>query len=510
MDVTSRRRFLQMSGVAGAGVLASPILGCGDDAAGDGGVDAAPAPAFPVPPLDDGELVGGVRLFRLRLQSGSVEWVAGFPTATYGVNGAFLGPTLHFRRGERVRLEVSNALGETTTLHSHGLQLPAASDGGPYQTIAAGATWVTEFDVVQPAMTAWYHPHQMDATARHVYMGLAGVILVADDAPGVELPSTYGVDDLPLVIQDRRLAADGTHPYSPGRAPSMHDLMAGMRGETMLVNGVRQLRGVVPRGLVRLRLLNGSNARAYQLGFVDGRTFVQVAGDGGLLAAPVTATRVLLSPGERAEVLVDFGGDVAGTTVALASFSGEVFSRLYAGTMGGNVSDTLDRTTFELVTFEVGAAPVTSLTPPATLPAIERMTADQAVRTRSIVLDMTGPSVTINGARMTSLGASVPAAINFQIPSGSVERWDVTNNSFMLHPLHIHNRHFQILDIDGVPPPVELAGWKDTVLVAPGQIVRLMLRFDGTTDAALPYMFHCHILEHEDMGMMGQFYIVEP
>lgn len=509
-EVFSRRRFLHVSGVAGAGVLALPIVGCGSEAPGEGGVDAAPAPAFPVPPLDDGELVGGVRVFRLRVQAGTVEWVSGFPTATYGVNGAFLGPALRFRRGERVRLEVTNQLDEITTLHWHGVQLPAASDGGPYQTIEPGATWVTEFDVVQPAMTAWFHPHQMERTARHVYMGIAGVIVVEDDALDVELPSTYGVDDLPLVIQDRRLAADGTHPYSPAHAPSMHDRMAGLRGEIMLVNGVRALRGVVPRGLVRLRLLNGSNARAYHLGFADGRSFVQVAGDGGLLAEPVTTNRVLLSPGERAEILVDFGGDAGGSAVALVSFSGEVFAQLFTGAMGGAVADALDRTTFEIMTFEVGAAPAAALSPPSALPPIVRMTADQAVRTRSIVLDMTGPSVTINGARMMSLGASVPAVINFQIPSGSVERWDVVNNSFMSHPLHVHDRHFQILDIDGQPPPVHLAGWKDTVLVAPGQVVRLMMRFEGTTDAAFPYMFHCHILEHEDMGMMGQFYIVDP
>ncbi|KAB2898524.1 MAG: multicopper oxidase domain-containing protein, partial [Kofleriaceae bacterium] len=473
-------------------------------------VDAAPAPAFPVPPLDEGELVDGVRVFRLRLETGSVEWVSGFPTATYGANGAFLGPSLHFRRGERVRIEVTNALEVTTTLHWHGMEVPSASDGGPYQTIAAGATWVAELDVTQRAMTAWYHPHQMHETARHVYMGIAGVIVVDDDAQAVELPSTYGVDDLPLVIQDRRFAADGTHPYSPGHTPAMHDMMAGLRGETMLVNGVRQLRGVVPRGLVRLRVLNGSNARAYNLGFGDGRSFVQIAGDGGLLAAPVTTTRMLLAPGASPPKSTSSSARSPGATVALASYSGEVFSQLFTGTMGGNVADALDRTTFELMTFEVGAAPATSLTPPTTLPPIERLTADQATVVRPIVLSMTGPSVAINGARMTELGDAVPAAINFRIPNGTVERWDVSNDSFMLHPLHLHNRHFQILDIDGQPPPIHLAGWKDTVLVAPGQVVRLMVRFDGTSNATLPYMFHCHILEHEDMGMMGQFYLVDP
>jgi len=500
-----RRGFLELCGVAGASLL--PLGGCGGGHNQEPSADVPSGNPFPLPPLDDGELVGGVRVFRLKLQTGEVEWVEGYPTATYGVNGPHLGPTLRFRKGERVRLELTNALGETTTVHWHGVEVPAKEDGGPHQTIAPGATWVSEYDVVQRAMTAWYHPHQMHMTARHVYMGIAGLIFVEDPAQAVELPSTYGVDDFPLVIQDRRLSADGTHPYSPGNSPSMHDHMVGLRGDIMMVNGARQPLGVAPRGLVRLRLLNGSNARIYNLGFADGRSFQHIASDGGLLPAPKTTTRVLLAPGERAEILVDFDADAPGAKVALQSYSGEVFATLFQGNMGNNMADDLDRKTFDIMTFEVGDPPAAKITQPAAFEPIARMVETDAVQTRTIALSMGGGTVAINGTQMTKLDA-VPAAISFQIPSGSIEMWELTNSSGMAHPLHIHNRHFQVLDIDGQPPPPELAGWKDTVIVGPGQVVRVLVQFEGTTDSEHPYMFHCHILEHEDMGMMGQFFIV--
>ena len=505
--VLDRRGFLRACGaVTTASLLPLSVTGCGGDATTTPPQVTNPGD-LPVPELLDGELDGGIRVFRLTLQTGSVEWVPGFPTATYGVNGAFLGPTLRFRRGERVRLEVTNSLAETTTLHWHGMQVPARSDGGPYITVAPGETWVTEYDVDQRALTAWYHPHQMHATARHVYMGMAGLIVVEDPAVAFALPSTYGVDDLPLVIQDRRFAADGTHPYSNGATPVMRDHMSGLRGETMLVNGAIAPTGVVPRGLVRLRVLNGSNARIYNLGFADDRMFQLIASDGGLLAAPVATNRVLLAPGERAELLVDFGSDATGAAVQLRSYSGEVFSTLYVGVMGANLSDNLDRTTFDLMTFEVGDPPATPITAPTAFDPIVRVIETDATATRTIAMSMAMGSWLLNGTRMTEIG-NVPAAINFSIPSGQTELWQVTNTSGMPHPLHLHHRQFQVLDIAGAPPPPALAGWKDTVLVPPNQQVRLVVRFEGTADAQYPYMFHCHILEHEDMGMMGQFFIV--
>ncbi len=503
-------------------VLPTSLTACGSDAggdtpdgggsSGDGGgdrSDGGTATGVPVPPQLDGDLTGNLRTFKLTLQTGTVEWIAGNPTATFGVNGPVLGPTLRFRRGERVRIEVTNTLAETTTLHWHGMQLPAKSDGGPYQTIAPGATWITEYDIVQRPMMAWYHPHQMGETARHVYMGMAGLIYVEDPAQTIDLPSTYGVDDIPLVIQDRRFAADGTHPYSPGNSPAFFDTMAGVKGDTMLVNGVIEPRGVIPKGLVRLRLINGSNSRNYNLGFSDDRSFQHIGGDGGLFASSVETKRVLLGPAERAEILVDFSADATGTALRLQSYSGEVFSALFTGNMGANLADDLDQTTFDIMTFEVGAPPAATITPPTTFDPIARMQETDAVRTRSVALAMSGGTVTINGSRMLDLD-TIPANINFSIPAGDTELWQVTNASGMAHPLHIHHRHFQVLDIDGQPPPVHLAGWKDTILVEPGQFFRLLLKFEGTPDPDFPYMFHCHILEHEDAGMMGQFYIVAP
>jgi blue copper oxidase len=503
----SRRGFLRACGV-GAATLALPACGDNASAPADSGGGGMPGD-FTVPPLDDGELEGGTRVFRLRLQTGSVEWVPGAPTATYGANGDVLGPTLHFRRGERVRLEVTNALGETSTLHWHGLQLPSRADGGPYQTIAPDTTWISEYDVIQRAMTAWYHPHQMHETARQVYMGLAGMIVVDDPADATGgLPRAYGIDDLPVIIQDKRLFADGTHPYSPGKTPGMHDHMAGLRGETMMVNGRINPRAVVPRGLVRLRLLNSSNARIYNLGFADDRSFLHVASDGGLLSAPITTTRVLIAPGERAEILVDFGGDSAGSRVVLKSYSGEVFASLFTGMMGANLTDALDRGTFDIMAFEAGADAASVTSAPGAFTPIIREPESESARTRAITLSMAQGSWRINGTLMTQLGASVPAAINFQIAAGDVEVWELSNTSGVAHPIHLHNRHFQVLTVAGQPPPPALAGWKDTVVVGPGQTVRILVRFEGTRDTEYPYMFHCHILEHEDMGMMGQFYLV--
>ena len=465
-------------------------------------------PPLPVPPMLEGELVAGVRRFRLDLQEGTMEFVTGQTTATYGVNGPYLGPTLHFRRGERVRVEVTNSLSEVTTLHWHGMELPAQSDGGPYIPIEPGATWVAEYDVIQRSLMAWYHPHQMGETARHVYMGMAGLIYLDDPADTYDLPSEYGVDDIPLVVQDRLFNADGTHPYSPGApAPARHTLLAGVKGPTMLVNGIIEPRASVPRGWVRLRILNGSNARNYNFGFSDDRSFRHIANEGGLFETAIDTNRVLLGPAERAEILVDFSGDAEGAEVGLRSYSGEVFSTLFVGGMGGGLADDLDRTTLEIMTLRVGSPPASAITPTNTFTAPDRMLESDAVRTRVLELTMRMGAVFINGERMLTT-SSVPAPINFNIPAGDTEIWEIRNASTMAHPMHIHHRHFQVLDVDGAAPPAHLMGNKDTILVEPSQVVRVILRFDGTPDPSFPYMFHCHILEHEDEGMMGQFYIV--
>jgi FtsP/CotA-like multicopper oxidase with cupredoxin domain len=371
--------------------------------------------------------------------------------------------------------------------------------------VAPGATWVTEYEVTQRPMTAWYHPHPMHQTARQVYMGLAGVIYVDEPTPPADLPSTYGVDDLPLVIQDRRFFADGTHPYSGGATVAMHDMMAGLKGQTMLVIGAVQPRGVIARGLVRLRLLNGSNARTYHLGFADGRGFRLIASDGGLPSAGHHQPR-LAGPGER----VGCWSTSRPTPPAPRSRCRLLRRGVRRSPAdGANLADGLDRATFAWRRFEVGAPLPTTIVPPPAFAPIVRMAEADAARTRALTLGMAMGAVTINGTQMTDLIA-VPAAISFDIPVGDVELWTITNTSGMPHPLHVHHRQFQVLDVDGAPPAAPLAGWKDTVMIGPGQVVRLLLSFAGVADREVPYMFHCHILEHEDHGMMGRFFLIPP
>ncbi len=216
-----------------------------------------------------------------------------------GFNGSHLGPTLRAKRGERVAVRVRNALDEASSVHWHGMHLPAAMDGGPHQTVAAGSTWTPRWTVDQPAATLWYHPHPHGATERHVRRGPAGMFLLDDeDSERLKLPKTYGVDDLPVMVQD--VTFDGAE-FDHG-----HRFLAnsGFLGERTMVNGTLDPYAEVRDERVRLRLLNASTARIYTFGFADDRPFALVGTDGGLLPEPASMDRVQLSPGERAEIVV--------------------------------------------------------------------------------------------------------------------------------------------------------------------------------------------------------------
>ncbi len=194
-----RRTLLKLAGAATVGLVVPSVLGgCNSDSVGNSDAlssdeavvaDESAVPtnlgSLPLPPKLEGDLADGIRTFKLNLQAGQMEWIAGNPTATYGINGDFLGPTLHFHRGERVRLNVTNSLDEATTIHWHGMELPAKSDGGPYQMIEPEATWISEYDIIQRPLMGWYHPHLMHKTARQVYMGMAGLIYLDDAAQSV-------------------------------------------------------------------------------------------------------------------------------------------------------------------------------------------------------------------------------------------------------------------------------------------------------------------------------------
>ncbi len=501
-----RRRFLRQAlGVGAGGLLARGGIVTGLGAlssacgGGDGSTAATPpgGASLPIPRLDTGTLQNGIRLFELTMRRGSSELVTGVRTATMGYNDDLLGPVLRMRQGESVSLRVSNTIGETSTTHWHGMHLPASMDGGPHQTIADGATWTSSFDVRNEAATLWYHPHTHGRTGFQVYQGLAGMIIVDDGhADTLGLPSDYGIDDIPLIIQDRRLNADGSLAYLTRPMDRM-----GMKGDRILANGKEHPRLAVPAQWIRLRILNGSNARIYNLGLSDGRPFEQIASDGGLLTAPVTLNRLLLAPGERAEIMIDLSRDL-GNELRLASYSSEVRSRLFAtGGMGGGPADALDDGIFDILTIAVDrAATANAAHLPASLNGLSMPT--PSAPDRLFTLEASQGVFTINGKAMDL------ARIDETITLGATEVWQITNNHGMAHPFHLHDVMFQILSRDGNPPPDNELGWKDTVLVTPGETVRLIATFSDYSDPNTPYMYHCHILEHEDNAMMGQFVVV--
>jgi FtsP/CotA-like multicopper oxidase with cupredoxin domain len=440
-----------------------------------------------IPPLAE-PTVGpdGAKEFDLRFTAGPSDLVDDGPSDTWGLNGTYLGPTVRADRGDTVRVNVTNGVDEPTTLHWHGMHLPARMDGGPHQMVEPGDTWSPEWTLDQPAATLWYHPHLHGETADHVYRGAAGMFLVDDPAAAPDLPRTYGVDDIPLIVQDKSFDGDGDLSMGAPIGSSV-----GFLGDTIVVNGTTDPHLPVTTELVRLRVLNASNARVYRLGFPDGRAFWQVASDAGLLAAPHETERLQLSPGERAEIVVAVE---PGEETVLRSFAPD----LGLGFPGERFDGGDD--TFDIVQLRAADELAPSPALPDGLAEIDAPDEPDADGTRRF--DLRGNA--INGREMDM------DRVDQVVEVGSTEIWEVTNEQSRPHSFHPHLVHFAVLDVDGEPPPPELAGWKDTVYVPPDTTIRIIARFDDHADPATPYMFHCHVLDHEDRGMMGQFVVVEP
>ncbi len=445
-------------------------------------------PAFdtplPIPPLADSEVVDGVRVFSLTAGEGQSEFVDGVTTPTWGFNGDFLGPTLRAQRGEKVAVKVTNELDETTTVHWHGMHLPAAMDGGPHQPIEAGGTWRPQWRIDQPAATLWYHPHPHGATEEHVMRGLAGMFILDDERSGASgLPSQYGVDDIPLIVQDKRLDSEGEFDLdSEGNE-------IGLLGDMVLVNGVWGAALDVTTELVRLRILNGSSARTYDFGLDDGRDFALVGTDGGLLEQPVSTDHVRLSPGERAEIVVAMA---PGTETMLRSLPPDLGQVAAPFAFGANDE-------FDVLLLRAADTLQPSPPLPARFTEIERYTEADADNTRTFEVQ----DREINGLRMDM------NRIDEVMQVDSTELWSITNRDLFPHNWHVHDVQFQVLDIDGAPPPAELNGWKDTIYLEPRREYRIMMRFEDYVDDENPYMIHCHLLLHEDEGLMSQFVVSE-
>ncbi len=433
--------------------------------------------ALPIPPLlEDRNPSSEEAEFYLKAQKSTKVFMNGIETETFGYNGDFLGPVMKVNKGEKVKVHIENSLGdEETTVHWHGLEIPGDVDGGPHQVIQPNEVVTSSFTITQPAATLWYHPHPLHKTGEQVYKGLAGLFYIEDSvSKQLNIPKTYGEDDFPIIIQDRNLGREGQLSYDLDRMSLMH----GLHGDTPLINGAFDPSLEVPKGKVRLRILNGSNARIYQLKLSGKHDFWQIASDGGFLEKPVKMNSIVLAPAERAEIIVDFSSFKEGEKMKL-----------------------FDQDT-SLINFVVGSESKDTSEIPKTLTTIQKLVPTEVTTTRTFTLQGMGHSVNINGKQM-DIGR-----IDEEIQLNTTEVWEVLNPAHhggtmagMPHPFHVHGVQFQVLERNGKEPPENERGWKDTVLLMPGEKVKIIATFKKPG----VFMYHCHILEHEDAGMMGQF-----
>jgi bilirubin oxidase len=406
---------------------------------------------------------------------GQHEFVPGVKSKTSGYNGSYLGPTIRLYQGEETQLQFVNKLGEPTNVHGHGLHVSGDIDGGETTIIYPEKLWDISLPITQEASTNWYHPHLMHTTARQVHSGLAGLYLIEDEnSLSLNLPNTYGVNDIPLVVQDRNFNNGEMLPY-----PTQQTEDSGYQS-TFIVNGTVNPEIKLPAGLIRLRLLNGANARPYEFYFSDFRPFYKIATEGGLLERPVEIYRIRMAPGERNEIIVDLSD--AQSVTMMGKFLWPEYNNFTAdfAPRGQLLQLTVDKTITN---------PDSAL--PENLNTITRHDLKNVVVKRDFELG----DMSINGKQMSH-------EVDFSVKKDDLELWRVNSDE---HPFHMHGVSFQIISQNGQKPAPEDRGWKDTVL--PLGNVELLMRFHYTASKEFPYMYHCHILEHEDMGMMGQFVV---
>jgi bilirubin oxidase len=409
-------------------------------------------------------------------------------------------------------------------------------DGGPHIPFSANTTWTPSFTITNDASTCWYHPHYHGATATQVAAGAGGFIIVRDGTEATKgLPWTYGVDDIPLAISSRTFnATTGQMVLADGT-----NSLAYAVGNTMLVNGVVKPQLTLPKQIVRLRMLNAELQRGLNLGLSDNSTFYVIGNDVGLLNAPAPVTRVQLTPGERVEVLLNLqNATVNSTTLNLMAYnntSTDVASNFIAtGARGSSpTTSTLTTTNFNILNIKIGnqttspiCTPVTgnfstngSLT--LTGASSPLVLANNSFYSTSNVTNNRTVTLTNSGGFGFDGNKYDEFYYNYAISLNSIEKWTIINNSSVSHPIHLHETKFNIVarknlagtgngtavTTNGLPAAWE-TGWKDTVYIPSNEQVQIIVKFDQYASNTNPYMFHCHMLTHEEEGFMGQFLVV--
>jgi FtsP/CotA-like multicopper oxidase with cupredoxin domain len=495
----NRREFLYLTGVGAAGLLSGQSVGLPPLVRAAGASDYQPdiELALKATVTEQPILPGAPS----RVWAFRGDLIKGPAGALQPLADSYLGPIIRVHRGQRIRIHFHNELPQESIIHWHGLHVPADMDGHPRDVIAQGQRYTYEFEVHNRAGTYWYHPHPHGKTGLQVYAGLAGLFIVEDEEEGhLGLPS--GALDLPLVLQDRLFNPDNQLVYLTHHMGRM----TGFVGDRILINGRLSRTMPIAAQAYRLRILNGSNSRIYRLAWSGGRPLTIIGTDGGLLDKPVRLPDLMLGPAERVDLWADFSALTKGAEATLVSKAidltaggGRMGPR--RGMMGGGRVP--NGAPLTLVHFRVDRPGKDHHRLPDRLANLPSM-ASAGATDRHFTLRMQHMQGTINGR----VFAMDRVADDETVALGTEEIWEFHNRGGMPsqpHPIHIHGLQFRVLGRLGSPYRGYVDhGWKDTVLLMPGERVRLGMRF---ADYAGLFLYHCHNLEHEDMGMMRNYYI---
>ena len=472
---------------------------------------------------------GAYDYYDLSIRPVQAEIIPGLKTPMFGYDGQVPGPTIVARTGRKSVVRWTNELPDPAATHLHGAHVSPDMDGhsmdvmAPAQGASGGQAGTSMggmpmggsssreyvYENKQLPATLWYHDHAMNFTALHAYRGMAGFYVITDDVEE-KLPLPKGEYDVGLAIQDKAFNADGTLAY----IENLTTLMWGFHGDRILVNGAIQPYFQVATRKYRFRILNGSNARTYELALSTNQPFVQIGTDGGLLPKPVSRQSMLITPAERLDVIVDFSTQPVGSQIVLKNLLGS-------------------GTTADVMRFDVVRQASDDSAVPDTLRPFETIPTSAAKQTRRFTITMAMMGMGMQGWACMGTGTANPAVpvpanvnlfslngvvydpkrIDFIVNKDDVEIWEFVNPmGMMMHPMHAHAQQWQILDRNGAAPPEYERGWKDTFMVPAGGIVRVIGKFSDYVsrkgDPISTYMVHCHILEHEDHGMMTQFQVL--
>ncbi|EAZ88980.1 multicopper oxidase family protein [Crocosphaera chwakensis] len=414
-------------------------------------------------------------------------------------NGQVPGPRLEAKPGDKVRIHFVNNLSQSTNLHYHGLHLPPTGKGdNVFLEVKPKEKFTYEFDIPtkQTGGINWYHPHLHGLVAEQLSGGLAGLFIIRDQLD--EIPEIKAAKEEFLVLQDFFLDENGNLLPS-----NQMPLMMGREGNVITVNGeVNPSFSMPENGLLRLRIVNASTSRFYNLSLED-HPFYLIANDGTTLEQPIELSEILLTPGERIEVLIK--GDKNPQSYQLVSlpYNRGSMGMMGRGRMGGGMMgrgrDNIENNgpiPLATINYENSVSP---LNLPTELMPISPLPKPQTTRQFSLNHGMSpgvGMAFLINGE------AYQPNTVQTQVKLNTVEEWEVINTGVMDHPFHVHTNKFQVISRNGVPNAYPT--WKDTILVRRGETVRIRIPFEDFTGKTV---YHCHILDHEDLGMMGSLLI---